>query len=38
VIDYFVATRNGKQGVKEVVGEIVRRKTTTEDGKAVWIR
>jgi 3-hydroxyisobutyryl-CoA hydrolase len=37
VVDYFVALRNGKQGVREVVEEIVRRKTTTEDGKAVWI-
>jgi 3-hydroxyisobutyryl-CoA hydrolase len=37
VVDYFVTLRNGKQGVKEVVGEIVRRKTTTEEGKAVWI-
>ena len=37
VVDYFVTLRNGKQGVKEVVEEIVRRKTTTEEGKAVWI-
>ena len=37
VVNYFVMLRNGKQGVKEVVEEIVRRKTTIEEGKAVWI-
>jgi 3-hydroxyisobutyryl-CoA hydrolase len=37
VVDYFVTLRNGKQGVKEVVEEIVRRKTTTEEGKVVWM-
>jgi 3-hydroxyisobutyryl-CoA hydrolase len=37
VVDYFVAMRNGKQGVKEVVQEIVDRRTRNEDGKAVWI-
>lgn len=37
VVNYFVELRNGKQGVKEVVEEILRRKTVTEAGKAVWI-
>jgi 3-hydroxyisobutyryl-CoA hydrolase len=37
VVDYFVAMRNGKQGIKEVVEEIVKRKTRNEDGKAAWI-
>lgn len=38
VVNYFVVSRNGKQGVKEVLEEIVKRKTTTADGKAVWIK
>jgi 3-hydroxyisobutyryl-CoA hydrolase len=38
VIKYFVQQRQGKQGVKEVVQEVVNRKTKKgENGKAVWI-
>ncbi|KIN04256.1 hypothetical protein OIDMADRAFT_26869 [Oidiodendron maius Zn] len=37
VVDYFVNQRKGKQGVKEVVHEIVKRKTKKENGKLVWI-
>jgi 3-hydroxyisobutyryl-CoA hydrolase len=37
VVDYFVAMTSGKQGVKEVVKEIVDRKTKKEDGMAVWV-
>lgn len=37
VVNYFVEKRLGKQGVKEVVGEMVKRKTIEEDGRAVWI-
>ena len=37
VVDHFVKERRGKQGVKEVVQEIVRRKTKKVDGKLVWI-
>jgi len=38
VIRHFVDSRQGKQGVKEVVSEIVSRKTSQEDGQAVWIK
>jgi len=37
VVKHFVQQRQGKQGVKEIVQEVVDRKTKTEDGKAVWI-
>jgi 3-hydroxyisobutyryl-CoA hydrolase len=37
VVNHFVELRQGKQGVKQVVGEIVSRKTKIEDGKAIWI-
>jgi 3-hydroxyisobutyryl-CoA hydrolase len=37
VVNYFVEMRLGKQGIREVIGEIVKRKTTEEEGKAVWI-
>ena len=37
VVDQIVRERQGKQGVKEVVSEIVQRKTRNENGKAVWI-
>jgi 3-hydroxyisobutyryl-CoA hydrolase len=37
VVDHFVKKRRGKQGVKEVVQEIVNRKTKKEDGSLVWI-
>jgi 3-hydroxyisobutyryl-CoA hydrolase len=36
VVDMFVEERRGKQGIKEVVGEMVRRKGKKVDGKAVW--
>ncbi|TPX08177.1 uncharacterized protein E0L32_001927 [Thyridium curvatum] len=39
VVNQLVGKTRGKQGVKEVVEEIVARKTTkNEQGKAVWIR
>jgi 3-hydroxyisobutyryl-CoA hydrolase len=38
VINHFVKQRQGKQGVKEIVQEVVDRKTKKGDnGKAVWI-
>jgi 3-hydroxyisobutyryl-CoA hydrolase len=37
VVDYFVRQRHGKQGVKEVVQEIVKRKTKKEAGHLLWI-
>jgi 3-hydroxyisobutyryl-CoA hydrolase len=38
VVRHFVQERRGKQGVKEVVQEVVKRKTTKNDkGMAVWI-
>jgi 3-hydroxyisobutyryl-CoA hydrolase len=38
VVKYFVQQRRGKQGVKEVVQEVVSRKTKKDaNGKAVWI-
>lgn len=38
IVNYFVDLRKGKQGVKEVVQEIVDRKVKKDDdGKAVWI-
>jgi 3-hydroxyisobutyryl-CoA hydrolase len=37
VVNYFVEKRLGKQGIKEVVKEIVERRTILEDGKAIWI-
>jgi 3-hydroxyisobutyryl-CoA hydrolase len=36
VVRHFVEEYDGKQGVKEVVEEIVARKCSVEDGKAVW--
>jgi len=37
VVKHFVEERRGKQGIKEVITEIVNRKTKKEDGKTVWI-
>ena len=37
IVDQIVRERQGKQGVKEVVWEILQRKTRNENGKAVWI-
>ena len=37
IVRDLVEMRRGKQGVKEVVEEILERKTTVQDGKAVWI-
>jgi 3-hydroxyisobutyryl-CoA hydrolase len=37
IVDYFVKERRGKQGVKEVVQEIVKRKTKKVDGQLVWV-
>jgi len=37
VVNYFVELRKGKQGVREVVEEILNRKTKKEDGKVVWV-
>ncbi|RFU27271.1 hypothetical protein B7463_g9063, partial [Scytalidium lignicola] len=37
IVEDFVSRRHGKQGVKEVVEEILARKTKKEDGKLVWI-
>ncbi|OBT51559.1 hypothetical protein VE04_07750 [Pseudogymnoascus sp. 24MN13] len=37
IVRDFVQMRSGKQGIKEVVEEILSRKTTVQDGKAVWI-
>lgn len=37
IVNHFVELRQGKQGVKEVVREIVNRKTEVQDGQAVWI-
>lgn len=37
IVKGFVQARSGKQGIKEVVEEILSRKTTVQDGKAVWI-
>lgn len=37
VVDHFVKQRKGKQGVKEVVAEVMNRKTKGQDGKAAWI-
>jgi 3-hydroxyisobutyryl-CoA hydrolase len=37
--DKIVASRNGRQGISEVVGEIIGRKTMVNDnGKAVWVK
>jgi len=36
VADIFVEQRRGKQGVKEVVDEILKRKAKKVDGKAIW--
>ncbi|CZS95383.1 probable 3-hydroxyisobutyryl-CoA hydrolase, mitochondrial precursor [Rhynchosporium agropyri] len=37
IVTQFIKERKGKQGVKEVVAEILRRRTTvTPDNKAVW--
>lgn len=37
VVDIFVERRHGKQGVKEVVREILSRKARKVDGKPVWL-
>ncbi|KAK4230451.1 Dak1 domain-containing protein [Podospora fimiseda] len=38
ILDYFLSTRNQKQGVKQVVEEILRRKTRRSgSGKVEWI-
>lgn len=38
VVDHFVSVYKGKQGVRQVVEEIVSRKTTRgEDGKVAWV-
>jgi 3-hydroxyisobutyryl-CoA hydrolase len=37
VVDIFVEERHGKQGVKEVVSEILKRKARKVDGKATWL-
>ena len=37
VVDYFEKQRKGKQGIKEVVTEVLNRKTRGENGKLVWI-
>lgn len=37
VVDTFVEQRQGKQGVKEVVSEILERKARKEEGKAIWL-
>jgi 3-hydroxyisobutyryl-CoA hydrolase len=37
IVDHIVQERQGKQGVKEVVSEIVQRKTRNENGKAIWV-
>lgn len=37
IVRGLVEMRNGKQGIKEVVEEILARKTVVEDGKAVWV-
>jgi len=37
VVDYFEKQRKGKQGIKEVVTEVLNRKTKGENGKLVWI-
>ncbi|RDL39438.1 3-hydroxyisobutyryl-CoA hydrolase, mitochondrial [Venustampulla echinocandica] len=36
VIDYFVREKRGKQGVKEVVSDVLQRRTETQNGKAFW--
>jgi 3-hydroxyisobutyryl-CoA hydrolase len=38
IVRDFVEMRKGKQGTKEVVEEILARKTIVEDGKAVWVK
>jgi len=37
VVDIFVHERQGKQGIKEVVTEMLRRKGKKENGKALWV-
>lgn len=37
VVEHFVAARKGKQGVKEVVEEVLKRNTRSDGGKAMWI-
>lgn len=37
VVREFIQNKGGKQGVKEVVEEILERKTVEQDGKAVWV-
>jgi 3-hydroxyisobutyryl-CoA hydrolase len=37
VVDHFLKQRKDKQGVRELVQEIVKRKTKKEDGNLVWI-
>ncbi|GAP91414.1 putative 3-hydroxyisobutyryl- hydrolase protein [Rosellinia necatrix] len=38
VVDHFVASKNGRQGISTIVEEILHRKTTRtpEDGRIVW--
>jgi 3-hydroxyisobutyryl-CoA hydrolase len=36
IVRHFVEASRGKQGVKEVIEEILSRKSVVEDGKAVW--
>lgn len=37
IVEAFVSQRHGKQGVREVVEEVLSRKTKKLDGKLVWI-
>jgi 3-hydroxyisobutyryl-CoA hydrolase len=37
IVDYFVELRRGKQGIRQVVQEIVDRKTRVEGGTVCWI-
>lgn len=37
IVRDLVEMKAGKQGIKEIVEEILARKTTVEDGKAVWV-
>lgn len=37
VVNYFVKDRKGKQGVKEVVTEVLNRKSKGQDGRTVWV-
>jgi len=37
VVDIFVEQRHGKQGVKEVVSEILKRKARKDEDKPIWL-